>query len=251
MSLLKSQSEIKTLKVGGKILADILNKVSQIVAPGVTTQELADYAEELIIVAGGQPSFKGYGEPPFPSALCTSVNAQLVHGVPSNYVLKKGDIISLDIGMRYPKNNGLFTDMAVTVPVGSIDKETERLLAVTKKSLEIWTDNLRAGINLYEVGGLVQTYIEKEGFSVIRDMVGHGVGHAVHEDPAIPNYYIRGEFTLKEGMVLALEPMVSMGDYRIKTHSDHWTVTPIDNSLTAHYEHTVVITKHGCDIITK
>ncbi|MBT5338814.1 type I methionyl aminopeptidase [Candidatus Falkowbacteria bacterium] len=252
MSLLKSPTEIQTLKQGGEILANILQQVIEKCTPGITTGELNQFAEEMIYTAGGEPSFKGYGDPPYPSGLCTSINNELVHGIPGEVILKDGDILSLDIGMRYPKSSGLYTDMAVTVPIGKIDAQTEKLIRVTKRALEIWTSNLKAGDNLYAVAKLVQEYIEREGFSVVREMVGHGVGHAVHEDPPIPNYYIRNtEFILKEGMVLALEPMVSSGDFRIKVLDDQWTISSIDNSLTAHFEHTVVITKRGCDIITK
>jgi methionyl aminopeptidase len=253
MSLLKSEQEIELLKQGGKILSTVLRTVSKQVRPGITTDELDKLAEELIVSQGGRPSFKGYGEGvPFPATLCTSVNEQVVHGVPGGYILKEGDIISLDIGMQYPKDTGLYTDMAVTVPVGKIDKQVKELIKVTKKSLDIWINNIKPGKNLYEIAGKVQRYIEDKGFGVVRDMVGHGVGHAVHEEPAIPNYEIKGtEFILKKGMVLALEPMVSLGDYRIKTLDDDWTVTSLDDSQTAHFEHTVAVTDKGCTVITQ
>ena len=254
MIRLKSQSEIKLLKQGGKILAEILGIVKKRVKPGITTGELDQLAEELIITQGGQPSFKGYGDKshPYPATLCTSINEQVVHGIPGSYILKNGDILSLDIGMRYPKNSGLYTDMAVTVPVGKISKPAKNLIKVTSRALDIWLKNIKAGEDLYQIAKKVQAFVESAGYSVIRDLVGHGVGHAVHEDPQIPNYYIPGaSLILKEGMVLAFEPMVSLGDYRIKTLDDGWSIVTFDKSLCAHFEHTAAVTKNGCDIITK
>jgi methionyl aminopeptidase len=254
MIKLKSPDEIKLLKEGGKILASVLDTVKKEVREGITTNDLNKMAEDLIISAGGEPSFKNYGDSdnPYPSGLCTSVNHELVHGIPSEYILKNGDIISLDVGMQYPKENGLYTDMATTVPVGKIDKKTKDLLKVTKNSLDIWIKNIKAGKNLIDIASKVQKYIEKNGYSVVRDLVGHGVGHAVHEEPQIPNYYIPSfDLELKEGMVLALEPMVAVGDFHVITEDDGWTVSTLDKSLTAHYEHTIAVTKHGCDVITK
>lgn len=254
MIRLKSPEEISLLKEGGKILSGIIKKLKTATKAGVTTAELDQMAEELILESGGTPSFKGYGDRhnPFPATLCTSVNSQLVHGVPSDYIIRDGDIVSLDIGMRYPKDNGLYTDMATTIIVGNVDKQTKKLVKVTKKSLDIWIKNLKPGIQLNEIAKKVQAYIESEGFGVVRDLVGHGVGHEVHEEPQIPNYYTQGlDLELKEGMVLALEPMVSMGDFRIKTLSDSWTIASLDGSLTSHEEHTIVITKKGCDVITR
>jgi methionyl aminopeptidase len=254
MIRLKSKLEIDLLREGGKILSSVLKRVIAQVKPGVTTAELNELAENLILEKGGRPSFKEYGGPekPFPAGLCTSINEQLVHGMPNVHILKQGDIISLDIGMEYPKENGLFTDMAVTVAVGKVPKETKKLMKVTRKSLDLWIHYLKPGKQLNEIAGKVQDYIEREGFQVIRDLVGHGVGHAVHEEPQIPNYFMSGlSVELKEGMVLAIEPMVSAGDYRIQTKSDGWTVETIDKSLTAHYEHTIAITKKGCEILTK
>ncbi|NQT50019.1 type I methionyl aminopeptidase [Candidatus Kuenenbacteria bacterium] len=254
MIRLKSEQEIKLLKQGGKILAEVLEVVKKNVKPGITTRELDKIAEDLILTKGGQPSFKNYGDKnnPYPATLCTSLNEEIVHGVPRDYILKEGDILGLDIGMRYPKDSGLYTDMAVTVPVGSISASAKNLIKVTKKALDVWLKNIKAGEDLYQLSKKVQDYIESNGYSVIRDLVGHGVGHAVHEDPQIPNYYIPGAtLILKEGMVLALEPMVSSGDFRIKTMPDGWTAVTIDGSLTAHFEHSVVVTKRGCDVLTK
>lgn len=254
MIRLKSKEEIKLLRVGGKILADVIKKVANQTKAGITTRELDELAEELILESGGEPSFKGYGngKNPFPAALCTSVNEQLVHGIPSEYILKNGDIVGLDIGMRYPKGSGLFTDMAVTVAVGKVDKQTKKLIEVTRKSLDLWIKLIKPRLFLNDIATKVQAYIEGEGFSVVRDLVGHGVGHAVHEEPQIPNYCLSGyDVELKEGMVLALEPMVGAGDYKIKTLDDGWTVVMRDMDLCAHFEHTIVVTKRGCEVLTK
>ncbi|MBU1131666.1 type I methionyl aminopeptidase [Patescibacteria group bacterium] len=254
MISLKSEKEIKLLQKGGKILAQVLETVKRKARPGVSTRELNELAEELILTAGGAPSFKGYGDRsnPFPAALCTSVNDEVVHGIPGRYVLKNGDILSLDIGMRYPSKNGLYTDMAFTMPIGKVNKRTKKLIKVTKKALDLWIKNLKPGKKLNDIAKIIQIYIEGNGFSIVRDLVGHGVGHAIHEDPQIPNYFIPGfNVELKEGMVLAFEPMVCEGDYRIKTRKDGWTIVTLDGSLCAHFEHTVAVTKRGGKVLTK
>lgn len=255
MITLKSPEEIKLLREGGRVLAGILREVAKRAIAGVTTSDLDAIAEELILTKGGEPAFKDYsedGDNPYPATLCTSVNNQVVHGIPDDYILKDGDIIGLDIGMRYPKKTGLFTDMAVTVIVGNPSKRVRALVKVTKNALDLWIKNIKQGKRLNEIGRIVQNYVEENNFSVVRDLAGHGVGHKVHEEPAIPNYFISSFNTeLKEGMVLALEPMVTMGDYRVKTLADGWTVVTADKSLCAHFEHTVVVTKRGCEILTK
>jgi len=254
MALLKSTDEIKILKQGGRILAGIMKKIAKAVRPGVATRELDELAERLILEAGGEPSFKGYGERdnPYPAALCTSVNEQIVHGVPGDYILKSGDIVGLDVGMRYPRSSGLFTDMAITVGVGKISPKAKDLISVTEKALKIWLKNIKPGEDIIQISAKVQTYVEQQGFSVIRELVGHGVGHAVHEPPAIPNYYsTEFSFKLKEGMVLALEPMVSVGDYHILVQNDNWSVITRDRSLCSHFEHTVAVTKGGSEVITR
>ncbi|KKR08546.1 MAG: Methionine aminopeptidase [Parcubacteria group bacterium GW2011_GWC2_39_14] len=254
MIRLKSPDEISLLRQGGKILASVLRQVVAETKAGKTTAELDALAERLILEAGGEPSFKGYGGPknPFPATLCTSVNSELVHGIPNDYILRDGDIVSLDVGMRYPKKTGLYTDMATTVIIGKVSPAVEKLVKVTKKALQLWIKLIKPGEQLNYIGGKVQDYIENEGFGVVRDLVGHGVGHEVHEDPPIPNYFTNGlKVELKEGMVLALEPMVSLGDYRIRTLNDEWTVVMRDNSLCSHEEHTIVVTKRGCEVLTE
>lgn len=252
MVSLKSAAEIDVLRTGGKILAGVLEIIRQRVAPGITTRELDTLARELIAERGGEPSFLSYGKPSYPAALCTSVNDQVVHGVPNDYILQEGDIVGLDLGLRYPCKTGLYTDVAITVAVGKISAQAKDLIQVTKQALNIWTNNIKAGRRLNEIAQRVEKYVEAQGFSVVRDLVGHGVGYEVHEDPQIPNYYIENfNLELKEGMVLALEPMVTAGDYRVRTLKDGWTVVTRDHSLCAHFEHTVAVTSRGCEILTQ
>lgn len=250
MSLIKTEAEIKQLRIDGRILAGILKQVADVVRVGVTTGELNELAEKLIDETGGDPSFKGFGKlNPFPAGLCTSINEEIVHGIPSDRKLKDGDIVSLDIGME---RNGLFTDTSTTVAVGKISKRTKQLIKVTQKALELGIKQCRVGNTLGDIGQAIQSYVEKHGFGVVRDLVGHGVGHGVHEDPVIPNFGAKGAgMRLKEGMVLALEPMVTIGDYNIDHQEDNWTIKTADDSLSAHFEHTVAITKKGPIIITE
>ena len=242
-----SEKEIEIMREGGKILAKTLKILSKKVKPGITTAYLNKVAEDLIFSFGAQPSFKGFNN--YPAALCTSVNEEIVHAVPNKRVLKNGDILTLDLGIRY---KGFCTDAAITVPIGKIDSKTKKLIDVTKKSLEIAIKQCKSGKRLGDIGWAIQSYVEKNGFSVIRELVGHGVGKSVHEDPQILNYGIKGEgIELKQGMVLALEPMVAMGNWRIKRGEDGFSYKTLDNSLCAHFEHTVVITKKGPKILTK
>jgi len=253
MAIINDKKDRDTLIEGGKILAQILDLVKKEAKIGVTTEYLSDFAEKLIIEKGGEPSFKGYGgDNPFPATLCVSVNEELVHGLPSKRVLQNGDLVGLDIGMRYPAKDGFYTDTAVTVGVGKISKIDKKLITITKESLDIWLANIKAGADLNFIAQKVQRHIERNKFSVVRDLVGHGVGFEVHEDPAIPNYYSPDEsYIVSEGEVLALEPMVSAGKYKIKTLRDGWTVVMADGSRCAHFEHTVLAEKNGCKIITK
>jgi len=262
MILLKKDNEIKTLREGGKILAAVLKQVAAFVKPGVTTAELEELACRLISEAGGRPAFKGYqtsiDDTPFPTALCTSINHEIVHGpaLPAR-ILKEGDIIGIDVGIEYPYQkgrDGFYTDMAITVPVGEIGAEVQKLLDVTKRSLELAIAAAQPGNHLSDIGRAVQTYVEAHGYSVVRDLVGHGVGYAVHEDPQVPNYEIRqnsiDNHELKPGMVIAIEPMVNMGKHHIRTKRNEWAIFTADDSLSAHFEHTIVITKKGNEILT-
>jgi methionyl aminopeptidase len=260
MIIIKTKKELEIIKQGGKKLAAILKKIGKNIKPGVTTGWLENLACELIKETGGRPSFKGYktmmDTKAYPTALCTSINEEVVHApaLPSRK-LNTGDIIGIDIGMEYPYGEdlrGYYTDMAATFPVGKISERAVKLLKVTKRSLDLAIKQVRPGAYLNDIGRIVQRVVEKEGFAVVRDLVGHGVGTAVHEEPQIPNYDI-GEadnIILKPGMVLAIEPMVNAGGYRIKNSRDGFTILTADGSLSAHFEHTVAVTEKGYEILT-
>jgi len=242
-----SEKEIKIMREGGKILAKILKALTKKAKPGITTASLNKVAQDLILKYSAKSSFKGFNN--YPAALCTSLNEEIVHGVPSERVLKIGDILTLDLGIKY---KGFCTDAAITIPVGKIDKKTKKLIAVTKKSLQIGIKQAKAGNHLEDIGWAIQNYVEKNGFNVIRELVGHGTGREVHEDPQILNYGEKGQgIELKQGMVLALEPMVSAGDWRIKKAGDGFAYKTADSSLSAHFEHTIAITKRGPKILTR
>lgn len=257
MITIKTPEEIAILREGGKRLAEILERVKERVAPGVTTKELDRLAESLIFSAGGEPAFKGYrlsgnakGVPPYPAVLCTSINDEVVHGIPGSHILKEGDIIGLDIGMVY---KDLITDMAATIGVGKIDARKQRLIDVTRKALVIGIAQVREGAFVHDIGAAIQLFVEGEGFKLIsRELGGHGVGYALHEEPLISNWHEHGgrKIELKAGVALAIEPMVA-GTSRIKLDLDGWTYRTTDGSAAAHFEHTVVVTKTGVEILTK
>ncbi|MBU0620165.1 MAG: type I methionyl aminopeptidase [Patescibacteria group bacterium] len=278
MVTIKSQQEIEIMREGGRILAGILDEICRAIKPGITTDELEKMACDLIKKAGGSPSFKGYkmhdGEI-FPTALCTSINNEVVHApaLPSRK-LNSGDIIDIDIGYRTSDigsqklNNkyynsksdirnltsGFYLDMSRTVAVGKISKQARRLINVTKKSLELAIKQVKPGNTLNDIGGAVQDFVESQGFSVVRELVGHGVGYKVHEDPKVPNYKITDKslknIILQPGMVLAIEPMVNIGGWRVKTAPDGFTSITSDKSLSAHFEHTVAVVDEGCKVLT-
>ena len=249
--LIKSNQEIEIIAEGGKILHEILERTAELVTPGISTWELNSFAEAEIYKAGGKPSFKGYGprKNPFPAGLCTSVNSQVVHGIPSKEViLKAGDIIGLDIGMEYKQ---LYTDHAITVGVGKISPQSQKLIDTTKKALSLAIKEAGAGVKTGNIGYVIQKTAEDAGFNVVRDLVGHGVGYAVHEDPAVPCYGKKGSGdTLEAGMVIAIEPMLTVGEYFLELANDGWTISTSDGSLSAHFEHTVAITENGARILT-
>lgn len=248
MIYIKSQDEIKKLREGGKHLAEIMREVSEMVHPGVTTAFLNDKAEEMIADMGGIPSFKNY-RGTFPAGLCTSVNEEIVHGIPSNRELLEGDIVSLDLGLIH---RGLFTDHAITVPVGSIDTKTANLIEVTRTALDKGIEAVGPRAHLGDIGSAIHEYVKSQGLDVVRDLVGHGVGKAVHEEPQIPNYGKAGTGPeLEAGMVLALEPMVVEGTYRVNCTDNNWTFVTRDGKLSAHFEHTVAVTHYGYEILTK
>ena len=247
MIKIKSPEEIKIMAEGGKILASIMKELEKKVRPGITTKELDRFAESLILKSGGKCSFKGYQD--FPACLCTSINEEIVHAVPSNRVLKEGDIISLDLGILY---KGFHTDMAITIPVGKIDPEVQRLMRVTKKALKRGIKKVRPGNTFGDIGNTIQRYVESQGFNVVRDLCGHGIGRELHEEPQVLNYGKRRSGPeIKEGMVFCLEPMVTAGDWKIKKTKDGRGYETEDGSLSAHFEHTVAVTKKGPKILTQ
>jgi methionyl aminopeptidase len=250
-SQIKSKEDIAKIREGGQIIHKILREVAAHAKPGVTTLELDTLAEDLIIKAGGIPAFKNFGpkEYPFPFTLCTSINSAVVHGMPSKEaVLKEGDILGLDIGMKY---KGMYTDTAITVPIGNISKEAQRLLDVTKEALNLAIKEVKEGNKVGDIAAATQKHIEKNGFSVVRQLTGHGVGYGLHEDPEVPGFGKAGTGpVLKEGMVLAIEPMATAGDYRLKYDEDGWTISTVDGSLGAQFEHTIAVTKNGAEILT-
>ena len=246
MIIIKSNHEIDLMRGAGRIVAEALNLVEANVKPGITTAELDKIAEEFITKHGARPSFKGlYG---FPSSLCISVNNEVVHGIPGSYVLKEGDIISVDCGAEL---NGFHGDAARTFPVGKVSKEAQTLIDVTRNCFFEGLKFAQVGNRLTDISHEIQNYVEGSGFSVVRDFVGHGIGKNVHEDPEVPNFGKSGRGPiLKEGMVLAIEPMVNVGSFKVKTLSDKWTVVTSDGSLSAHYENTVAILPDGPEILT-
>jgi len=250
----KTEKELTAIRAGGKILADIVAEVARIAAPGATTGELEELALKRMDEAGGQPAFKGYsgssGAKPFPTALCTSLNSEVVHGpaLPARE-LKDGDLLKIDCGLKY---QGCFTDMAVTVGIGQVSEEAMRLCQVTREALFQGVDQIREGRWVSDIGKTVDRHVRRNGFSTVKDLVGHGVGRAVHEEPPIPNYLDRRmpPVRLTAGLVLAIEPMVNLGGEAVEWLDDQWTVVTADGSLSAHYEVTVIVLPDGQEIVT-
>lgn len=248
MIVLKSENELAIMREAGKIAAETLKALREHVKPGVSTAELDRFAADFITQRNATPAFKGYRG--FPGSICTSINDEVVHGIPSKKrVLKEGDILSVDVGAIY---KGFIGDTAATIPVGKISPDAEKLLAATVGSLEAGIAKARAGNFLEDISGAVQDYAESRGFSVVREYVGHGVGRTMHEEPQIPNYRQgkRGP-KLKPGMTLAIEPMINEGVWETRTLGDKWTVVTKDGKLSAHFEHTVAITNNEPEILTK
>lgn len=241
-----SDKEIAVMQQGGKILAEIIRELEKKVKPGITTKELDKVASDLILRYKAQSSFKGFNN--YPAVLCTSINDEIVHVIPSNRVLKNGDILSLDLGIRFKE---YCTDLAITMLIGKVDKKIKKLIAVTKKALDMGIAQCKSGKHLEDIGWAIQNYVEKQGFNIVRELVGHGVGKKVHEEPQVANYGKRGKgIELKEGMILALEPMVVMGDWHIEKTKDGFGYKTKDGELSAHFEHTIAITKKGAKILT-
>jgi len=246
MIKIKTPEEIRIMAEGGNILAGVMRELEKKVKPGITTKELDELAEELIFKSGGKCSFKGYQG--FPCCLCTSVNEEIVHAVPSKRILKEGDIISLDLGLEY---KGFHADMAVTLPVGRVGREVLELIKVTKEALRIGIKEVKPGNTFGDIGNAVQKYVESRGFGVIRELCGHGIGKEIHEDPQILNYGRKGTgLKIKEGMVLCLEPMVAVGDWAIARTDDGPGFKTKDGSLSCHFEHTIAVIKNKIRVLT-
>jgi len=244
--VVKSERELEKMRRAGALVADVMQSVVKVAAPGLTTGELDALAEAGITAAGAIPAFKGYRG--FPASLCTSLNSQVVHGIPGGRVLQEGDLLSLDLGAIV---EGYYGDMAVTVAIGEVSEEARRLLRVGRESLEAGIARVRADGRLTDISHAVQTVAEAAGFSVVRDFAGHGIGREMHEDPQILNFGAPGRGPrLKKGMVLAIEPMVNLGDYRVRTEEDGWTVVTVDGELSVHFEHTVAVTSNGPEVLT-
>jgi methionyl aminopeptidase len=242
----KSPAEIEKMRTANQLVAQILEDLAAMVAPGVSTADLDAAAESKVLAAGAEPAFKGYRG--YPSTLCASVNEQVVHGIPNRKPLKAGDIVSLDMGVKL---NGYFGDSAVTVPVGAVREDVAKLLRVTQEALDKGIAQVKVGGRISDIGHAIQAHVEAHGFSVVREFVGHGIGASLHEEPQIANYGEPGRGPrLAEGMTLAIEPMVNMGKAAVKVLADGWTAVTKDGSLSAHFEHTVAVTKAGPIVLT-
>lgn len=259
MIMIKNPEEIEIMAEGGKILAGIMKELKKQVKPGTTTKTLDRLAESLILKSKGKCSFKGYQS--YPACLCVSINEEIVHAVPSERKLKEGDIVSLDLGIQY---KGFHTDMAMTLPVGKINPEIQRLIDVTEKSLETGIKEVKAGKRIGDISRAIQKYVEGDGFNVVRELCGHGIGRDLHEDPQILNsvsfdritadkvkFAGDGSVKIREGMVLCLEPMVTVGNWHIKKNKDGFGYQTKDGLLSCHFEHTVAVTKDGCRVLTE
>jgi len=247
MIILKSPEEIEKIAESCRIVAKTIDAIKEIVRPGITTKEIESFADDSIRELGGIPAFKGYRG--YPASICTSVNEEVIHGIPSERILKEGDIVSIDLGVY---KDGFYGDGAITVPVGKIDPDVERLIKVTEESLYLGIENARVGKRVSDISHAVQRHVESNGFSVVRVFVGHGIGRELHEKPQIPNFGPPGcGPRLREGMTLAIEPMVNAGGYEVFILSDGWTAVTANGKPSAHFEHTVVITSDGPRILTK
>jgi methionyl aminopeptidase len=244
--IVKSLQEIELMRQAGRIVAGTLQELAGAVRPGITTIKLDALARQYIQKSGARPAFLGYHG--FPATICTSLNEEVVHGIPGLRRLKAGDIISIDVGVFY---KGYYGDAAATFPVGEVSPLAKRLLEVTRESLYKGIEKAYPGNRLYDISAAIQTYVESRGFSVVRSYVGHGIGSEMHEEPQVPNFGLPGKGPLLEaGMVLAIEPMVNAGTWEVETLSDDWTVVTKDRNLSAHFEHTVAIMQDGPDILT-
>ena len=248
---IKSPAEIVLMRESSRIVGEVIKLIGTQIKPGVSTAQLDMMAEDYIRSCNAEPAFKGYGSDPknlFPATLCISVDSEVVHGIPGKRILREGEIVSIDVGA---KKNGFFGDGAFTFPVGEVSEEKRRLMRVTKESLDRAVEQAVEGNRIGDIAYAVQSYVEAEGFSVVRDLVGHAVGRELHEDPQVPNYGKAGKgAVLKEGMTLAIEPMVNAGTFKVVTAADRWTIVTYDGKPSAHFEYTVVVGKHKAEVLT-
>lgn len=246
MITIKSEKEIKIMREGGRILAEIMTELENKVEPGITTKHLDKVASDLVLKYGAKPSFKNYEG--FPATICSCINEEIVHCIPCDRKLKQGDIFSIDMGVLY---KGYHSDMAVTIPVGEISPEAQRLIRITKKALKRGIKKVRPGNTFGDIGNTIQRYVEGQGYGIVRDLCGHGIGKEIHEEPKIPNYGKRKTGPeIKQGMTFCIEPMVTVGDWHLKKAKDGYGFQTKDGSLCAHFEHTLVVTQNGCKILT-
>lgn len=254
MIKLKSKRELERIRTACQIVAETLELVSELAKPGVTTSYLDKQAEKRIIDRSAQPAFKGHGatgnRPPFPASICASINDEVVHGIPGERELRDGDILSVDCGSLY---RGYYGDGAVTIAIGDVSREARLLMDTCREALGLAIQAIGPGTRLSEIGRTVQRHVEERGFSVVRDLVGHGIGSSLWEEPQVPNYHNPSlpDIVLRPGMTLAIEPMINAGGWRVKTKRDHWVVVTRDGSLSSHFEHTVAITEDGVEVLTR
>lgn len=247
MIFLKSPQEIELMGQAGRIVAEVMRSLQEVITVGATTREIEQFADNRIRTLGGRSAFRGYRG--YPSSICASINEEVVHGIPSSKKLKEGDIISVDLGVLY---NGFFGDAAYTFPVGSIDSETALLLKVTEESLYCGIDKAVVGNRVSDISHAIQLHAEQFGFSVVKSFVGHGIGRQLHEEPQVPNFGLPGQGPrLREGMTLAIEPMVNAGTFEVRILEDGWTAVTADGKRSAHFEHTVVVMPERARILTK
>ena len=248
MITIKSEEEVKVMREAGRVVGQTLQILKEAVKPGLVVKELDKLVRKEYAKRGVIPTFLGYAEPPYPATVCVSVNEELVHGIPGSRVIKEGDIVSIDLGATY---KGFVGDSALTFGVGEVSKDAQRLIEVTEESLWRGIRAARAGERLGVISNTIGEYVESQGYGVVREFVGHGVGREMHEEPQVPNFgpADRGPI-LRKGMVLALEPMVTVGDWHTKKHDDGWTISTLDGSLCAHFEHTIAITDGEAEVLT-
>ncbi len=247
LNKIKTEQEISNIRQSGKMLAQVLVSVEKLITPGLTTQDLNNAAAQELKKLGGEPAFLGYYG--FPGVICISVNSEVVHGIPGEYIIKNGDIVSFDFGVKY---GGMITDAARTVLVGAHNKSKDNLISGTLESLNAGISKAKNGAKVGDISEAIQEVLDNYGYGIVRDLVGHGVGHELHEEPNIPNYGKAGSgIELKSGMTLAIEPMTTMGSHKVYTAPDGWTILTRDGSLAAHFEDTILITDSGAEILTR